>query len=122
LGESIFKFTRILGENIFKFTPILRENRPQSFSNFGRKLPSNFLRFWEKISLKISLIFGENTFQNVFLTLSPIFKNNPLLLSPLRAAPVPDMLYNLNRSENHFEETKFTIENCFSKTPISGGL
>jgi len=54
----------ILGENIFKFTPILGENLSQ-----------------------ISPILGENIPENVFLTLSPIFKNTPLLLSPLRTAP-----------------------------------
>jgi hypothetical protein len=77
----------ILGENLFQSFSDFERKSPSKFLRFWEKAPSNFLQFWEKISLKFSPIFRENTLQNVLLTLSPIFKNTPLLLSSLRAAP-----------------------------------
>jgi hypothetical protein len=67
----------ILGENLLRSFSDFERRSPLKSLRFWEKTPSNFLQFWKKISLKFSPIFRENTLQNLFLTLSPIFKNTP---------------------------------------------
>ncbi len=66
LLEILKPFSPILKKISFKFSPTLGGNISQIFSEFGRKSPSNFLEFWEKI--------GENTLRNVFSHFLPFSK------------------------------------------------